>query len=80
MPDRMDEIEAMLRSGQTITYEIAAELFELTGTGRSTGLTREQAIERLRTRFPTEQLLTAAMRGYLEALDKIMAGIKAPLH
>lgn len=80
MPDRLIEIENMLRSGATITYDVAAELFEMTSIGRSLNVPREQAIALLRRRFTTEQELTASMRAYLATADKMTAGPGGPLH
>lgn len=80
MPDRLEQIEAMLRAGETITYDVAAELFELTVIGRSTNVDRERAVALLRDRFPTEQALTASMRAYLANVDKMRAGPAGPMH
>jgi hypothetical protein len=70
MSARLDEIEAMLRGGQRLTFDDAADLFELTAVGSAVmqfnRLTRANMLAKLRARFNNDEaVLTAAMRNYL---------------
>jgi hypothetical protein len=73
MTDRLDEIAAKLRSGQDITHDEAADLFELTMIGNAmmiyNGLTRNDIVARLRARFPDAAALGAHLRPLLAAFD-----------
>lgn len=72
--DRLEQIEAKLRAGESVSYEDAADLFELTTIGRLFRVPRTEALALLRAKFPDAQQLTAAMRGYLAAFDNMNSG------
>jgi anthranilate phosphoribosyltransferase len=75
MTDLLDEIGAKLRSGQDITYNDAADLFEQTLTGKyamvCNGLSRADILARLHAKFPDAAALSAYMRQMLAALDDL---------
>lgn len=72
MNDPLDQIEARLRAGGQISYDDAADLFELTVTGRSHRIERARLLALLAERFPREADLTAAMAGWLATFDRVL--------
>lgn len=71
----LDRLEAKLRSGEQMTYEDAADLFENTIVGqsalRSSGLTRAGLLALMRKRFPTPEELTMNVRAHLRRFDEM---------
>ena len=63
----MDAIYARMAAG-TATYEDAADLFMNTITGRSTRVSREEFLVRLRRQYPTPQSLADLMRRMADAV------------
>jgi hypothetical protein len=57
-PEQHDLFAAKIADG-TMTHDDTADLFLLTTIGRSTGVTREALLERLRERHPDQQSLNA---------------------
>jgi hypothetical protein len=72
--DRIDELERKLRTEGTLTYDDAADLFELTHVGQATmglnHMSRADMLALLRAKFPDEQALTAVMRKFLASFDR----------
>lgn len=75
MISRLDELEAKLRRGETVTYDEGADLFDSTLTGKiimeQNKLTRDDVLELLRAKFPTPEMLTASLRMMLNAFDSM---------
>jgi hypothetical protein len=73
MNDRLDEIGAKLQSGQDITFDDAADIFEQTMIGSAAmvfnGLSRADVLARLHAKFPDAAALSAHVRQMLAALD-----------
>jgi hypothetical protein len=76
MNNRLDEIAAKLRSGQDMTYDDAADLFELTMIGSAAmkfnGLSRADIMARLHAQFPDAATLSNYVRQKLVMLDEIL--------
>lgn len=73
MTEKLNEIELKLRTGQVITHEDAADLFQITYFGSlamlHNGLTRDDLLVLLRRRFPNNEDLAAAMRATMLRVD-----------
>jgi hypothetical protein len=72
----LDAIYAKMAAG-TCTYDDAADLFMNSLTGQSTGVSREEFIERLRAKLPTQEALAAQMRQYAAMVSVMYAHDKA---
>lgn len=73
MDERLQQIFDALAAGRPLSYEDAADLFELTETGRRTGTARARLLELLHAKFADEAALTRAMRGFLAQYTGMMA-------
>jgi hypothetical protein len=78
MTDKLAALQAKLRNNETITYEDGADIFENTIVGNATmqqnGLTRAGVIALLRSRFPSEEVLSESLRAMQDAFDRATKG------
>jgi hypothetical protein len=76
MNDRLGEIAAKIRSGQDITYDDAADMFELTMVGSAAmkfnRLSRADVMARLHAQFPNVAILNHYVRQKLVVLDEML--------
>lgn len=74
--ERLVTLMGKIEAGQ-MSYDDAADLFELTAVGRSARAPRAQVLERLRRRFADEAALNAFLRHaygrYAAAVDRSRA-------